>query len=60
MLGDEWLERGEAAVLKVSSAVVTEEWNYLLNPLHADFRKFRISAPGPFAFDQRVARSRKK
>jgi RES domain-containing protein len=59
-LGGEWLERGETAVLKVPSAIVTEEWNYLLNPLHADFRKFRISAPERFDFDQRVARSRKK
>ena len=59
-LGGEWLERGETAVLKVPSAIVTEEWNYLLNPLHADFRKIRISAPKPFDFDQRVARSRKK
>ena len=59
-LGGEWLERGETAVLKVPSAIVTEEWNYLLNPLHVDFRKLRISSPKPFNFDQRVARSRKK
>lgn len=58
-LGGEWLERGETAVLKVPSAIVTEEWNYLLNPLHADFRKFRISKAKPFNFDQRVARSRR-
>jgi RES domain-containing protein len=60
MLGGEWLERGDTAVLKVPSAIVPEEWNYLLNPLHTDFRKIRISAPKPFDFDQRVARSRKK
>ncbi len=60
VLGGDWLERGETAVLKVPSAIVTEEWNYLLNPLHMDFRKFRIAAPKPFDFDQRVARSRKK
>jgi RES domain-containing protein len=60
MLGGEWLERGATVVLKVPSAIVTEEWNYLLNPLHTDFRKLRISAPKPFNFDQRVARSRKK
>jgi RES domain-containing protein len=58
-IGSDWLERGETAVLKVPSAVVTEEWNYLLNPLHADFRKFRLSRPSTFSFDQRVARSRK-
>ena len=59
-IGGEWLERGETAVLKVPSAVVVEEWNYLLNPLHADFRKLRMSAPTPFSFDQCVARSRRK
>jgi RES domain-containing protein len=58
-VGGEWLECAETAVLKVPSAIVTEEWNYLLNPLHADFRKFRLSVPKPFSFDQRVARSRK-
>ena len=57
--GGGWLESGETAVLKVPSAIVTEEWNYLLNPLHPDFRKFRISTPKPFNFDQRVAWSRK-
>jgi RES domain-containing protein len=59
ILGGEWLERGETAVLKVPSAIVIEEWNYLINPLHADFRRFRVSKPQPFDFDQRVARSRK-
>jgi RES domain-containing protein len=58
-IGGEWLERGETAVLKVPSAIVIEEWNYLLNPLHADFRKLRMSPPKPFSFDQRVARSRR-
>jgi RES domain-containing protein len=59
-LGREWLERGETAVLKVPSAIVPEEWNYLLNPGHPEFRKLRMSPPKPFAFDQRVARTRKK
>jgi RES domain-containing protein len=59
-IGGEWLERGETAVLKVPSAIVVEEWNYLLNPLHADFRRLRIAVPKPFSFDQRVARSRKR
>ncbi len=58
--GGEWLERGESAVLRVPSAIVIEEWNYLLNPLHADFGKLRRGAPKLFNFDRRVARSRKK
>jgi RES domain-containing protein len=59
-IGDKWLERGVSAVLKVRSAIVNEEWNYLLNPLHADFRRLRMGDPKPFSFDQRVARSRMK
>ena len=59
-LGGEWLARGETAVLKVPSAIVTEEWNYLINPLHADFRRLRIGTPESFYFDQRVARSRRR
>lgn len=58
-LGGEWLDRGETAVLRVPSAVVTEEWNYLLNPRHGDFRKLRITTPQQFDFDQRIARSRR-
>lgn len=60
MLGGESLERGETAVLRVASAIVTEEWNFLLNPVHLDFRKLRMSTPKLFNFDQQVTRSRKK
>jgi RES domain-containing protein len=59
-VGEDWLKRADSAVLKVPSAVVIEEWNYLLNPLHPDFRKLRFSVARPFSFDRRVARSRKK
>lgn len=59
-IGGEWLEQGETAVLKVPSAVVVEEWNYLLNPLHADFGRLAFDAPEPFSFDRRVARSKKR
>jgi RES domain-containing protein len=59
-MGGQWLERGESAVLQVPSAIVIEKWNYLLNPVHADFGKLRLSAPEPFSFDRRVARLRNK
>jgi RES domain-containing protein len=59
-IGREWLERGETAVLKAPSAIVIEEWNYLLNPLLPDYKKLRLSAPKPFSFDHRLARSKKK
>jgi RES domain-containing protein len=58
-IGGKWLRRGKTAVLQVPSAIVTEEWNYLLNPLHADFRKLSFSVAKSFRFNWRVARSRK-
>ena len=59
-IGGLWLRRGKTAVLQVPSAIVIEEWNYLLNPLHADFGKLNLSAPKAFSFDRRLARSRKR
>ena len=44
---------------KVSSAIVTEEWNYLLNPEHPDFKKLTFGKPVRYAFDRRLARARK-
>lgn len=51
--GSTWLRSGRSAVLEVPSAVVPSESNFLLNPLHPDFRKLRISRPQPFSFDPR-------
>lgn len=59
-IGDDWLVRAEAVALKVPSALVKEEFNYLLNPTHGDFDKLRLGAPEPFAFDGRIGRERKR
>lgn len=59
-IGGDWLERGATAVLKVPSAVVPEEWNYLLNPQHAHFRRIGIAPPEPFSFDRRLAETHKR
>lgn len=58
-IGTDWLERGAAVALKVPSAVVVEEWNYLLNPQHPDFKRLTFSVPEVYRFDRRLARSRK-
>jgi RES domain-containing protein len=58
--GQEWLERHSSAVLKVPSAVVIEEWNYLLNPQHSDFSKLVIGESQRYQFDRRIARARGK
>ena len=38
-LGDDWLARGSALLLRVPSVVVPVGWNYLLNPAHPDARR---------------------
>lgn len=53
-LGDDWIARSETPVLKVSSAIVAEESNYLLNPLHRDFKKIKLVKTEPFEFDARI------
>ena len=54
-IGDDWANQSTSAVLRVPSALVPGESNYLLNPLHADFRKLRIGKAIPFQFDRRFA-----
>lgn len=56
-LGDNWLENGQTAVLRVRSAVVPNDWNYLLNPQHIDFAAIVAELPMPFRFDERLFRS---
>lgn len=51
--GKDWLDSAVSPALRVPSAVVLGEFNYLLNPLHPDFSKINLSAPQPFAFDAR-------
>ena len=41
-IGADWINRSKAAVLCVPSAVVPSEFNYLLNPGHADFKRIKI------------------
>jgi RES domain-containing protein len=53
-IGTRWAESGETAVLRVPSAVVPGEHNFLLNPRHPDFGRLTIGKPEPFAFDERL------
>ncbi|MFP5247111.1 MAG: RES family NAD+ phosphorylase [Thermoanaerobaculia bacterium] len=53
-LGNAWLRTHASAVLRVPSAVVEEEVNYLLNPEHAHFRSIDIGLARPFRLDFRL------
>lgn len=53
-IGDAWVAAAGSTVLRVPSVVVPTEFNYVLNPGHADFRRIRIGTPMPFPFDARL------
>ncbi len=55
-IGRAWLDGGHTAILQAPSAIVPLEFNYLLNPRHADFGLLRIHEPEPFKIDKRLYR----
>lgn len=54
LLGDLWLNKGKEPVLRVPSAIVTHENNYILNPEHSDFGQIAIGPEEPFSLDPRL------
>ncbi len=53
-IGRRWAADLKSAVLRVPSAIVPTEWNYLLNPAHPAFRQIRFTNSMPFRFDPRL------
>jgi RES domain-containing protein len=56
-MGTAWVKGSTAAVLRVPSAIVPIESNFLLNPAHADMKRISAGPPRPFAFDPRMLKS---
>jgi len=54
-IGTAFLRSNEQLMMKVPSAVVPDEFNYLVNPAHPEFRKVKIRKSNPFIFDERLA-----
>lgn len=53
-LGDSFIEEGKHLVLKVPSATIQGEHNYLINPNHPDMKSVTIIQTEPFTFDKRL------
>ena len=53
-IGDAWLKNIETAVLQVPSAIISEEYNYLMNPQHPDCARIKVHAAEKFTFDERL------
>lgn len=56
-IGDQFIRTNDLLILKVPSAVVQGDFNYLINPLHADFPTVKIKQSESFSFDERLFRS---
>lgn len=54
LVGDEFVFQNEAAVLKVPSSIVPQEFNYLINPFHKDSKRIKIVRTEPVVFDNRL------
>lgn len=54
LLGDTFVRSSRFCVLKVPSAVVKDDFNFLLNPNHPDIEKIEIVDAVKFPFDRRL------
>jgi RES domain-containing protein len=53
-IGDDFVKEKNAAVLKVPSSIVQQEFNYLINPFHPDAEQITVVSATPFKFDSRL------
>lgn len=53
-IGDRFLLAGKSAVLAVPSVIVPEERTYMMNPLHPEAMRIRVSEVKPFRINERL------
>ncbi len=54
--GDRWLKAHRSALLLVPSVIVQEEWNVLVNPMHADAAAIMARKVRKWTYDPRLTR----
>ena len=52
-IGDRFAQRSAATILIVPSALAPDESNWLINPLHPEFKKIRLRPSQSFQYDAR-------
>ena len=53
-IGNNFIEKGNALLMKVPSALITDSFNYLVNPAHEEIKKIKVLEPRPILFDKRL------
>ena len=56
-VGSAFLSTGKEIAIKVPSAIVKEEYNFILNPTHAEFKKITIVESNIFDLDIRLLKT---
>jgi RES domain-containing protein len=54
VMGDEFLKMNHSLILKVPSAIIENECNFIINPAHPDAGKIKIRSAKQFIFDKRL------
>lgn len=54
LIGDAFIKSGKNLLIRVPSAVVQGEWNYLINTNHKDVKLIKTLSNDPFHFDERL------
>ena len=55
--GKTWILQGTSCLLKVPSAILPEETNFVLDPRHPDAQNLRLVKERAFQFDPRLVES---
>ena len=58
-IGTSWIKSQSSLLLDIPSAVVDQEFNTLINPLHSDIKFVNLSRIEKFSFDSRLLKKNK-
>ncbi|MCU0325261.1 MAG: RES family NAD+ phosphorylase [Spirosomaceae bacterium] len=53
-MGDDWYQSKETCILKVPSIIIPQEFNYIINTKHPDFKQIKLINKEEFWFDRRI------
>jgi RES domain-containing protein len=53
-LGQDFFTKGESLLMQVPSAIISEEYNFIINPRHKDFGKIQIVDSRDYYYDVRL------
>ncbi len=54
--GSKFLQSAEHAAIQIPSSIITDEYNYILNPLYKNSKQFKIVNMKDFIYDVRIKR----